>query len=54
MSITKKMKKQIVYYITAKLYFDIDQDIDIEHRLDDLRGEGEAYVTDVKVEEIEE
>jgi DNA polymerase elongation subunit (family B) len=48
----KKMKKQIVYYITAKLYYDIDQDIDIEHRLDDLRGEGEAEVTDVKIEEV--
>jgi hypothetical protein len=46
-------KKQIEYTIEAKLYFDFDENIEIESRLDDLRGIGTAEVIDVKIVEVE-
>lgn len=49
---TKKIKKQVVYEIKAKLFFDMDDDIDINSYLDNLRSIGEAEVVDVYTEEV--
>jgi len=45
----KKLKKKIVYTITANLIFDPEEDIDISSYLDNLRGIGTAEVTDVRL-----
>ena len=51
--VKRKMKKMIEYEIKAKLWFDMDENTEIESYLDNLRGIGEAEVVDVKVVEKE-
>jgi len=47
------MNKMIEYEIRAKLWFELDEDIDISSYLDNLRGIGEADVVNVRVVEVD-
>ena len=49
-----KTKKRIAYKIEAEIYFDMDENVDIEGYLDNLRGIGKANVIDVRVVEMDE
>jgi hypothetical protein len=48
---TKVKNKKIEYTIEAKLYFDFEENIDIERMLDEFRGIGTAEVVEVKIVE---
>jgi len=48
---TKAKNKKIEYTIEAKLYFDFEENIDIERMLDEFRGIGTAKVVEVKIVE---
>ncbi len=44
-----KTTKKIEYSIMAKLWFDIDEDINIAEYLEELRGIGEVEVVNVRI-----
>jgi len=48
---TKAKNKKIEYTIEANLYFDFEENIDIERMLDEFRGIGTAKVVEVKIVE---
>lgn len=49
-----KLNKQIVYTIQAELFFDVEDDIEINDILDNLRGVGDAEIMDVKIVDKDE
>jgi hypothetical protein len=50
----KKNKKRIVYEIKAEIDFTMEEDIEIENILEELRCQGKAEVINVRIEEEKE
>lgn len=49
MTTIRKVNKEIVYLIEARLAFDIEDNIDVQEYLDKLREIGEAEIVDVEI-----